>query len=315
MSESITVCALYKFVTLDDYEALQEPLREKASALNLKGTILLAKEGINGTIAGLADDIHAIIAYLEHDSRFLNIDYKYSTTTERPFYRMKVKLKREIVSLGVPNVDPNLAVGQYVEPEDWNALISDPEVLLIDTRNDYEVEIGSFEGALNPETTTFRQFPDYVAKHCEPKKHKKVAMFCTGGIRCEKASSYMLGQGFDEVYHLKGGILNYLEQVDPAESRWQGECFVFDNRVAVDHHLQDGQYDQCHACRRPITEEDKASPHYEEGVSCEKCYSQSSDERKQRFLERQNQIQLAKSRNQPHIGAPPPSRQAKNPVK
>lgn len=315
MSQTITVCALYKFVTLEDYEILQEPLRERAAELDIKGTILLAQEGINGTIAGLEQDIRTLIAYLEQDQRFKNIDYKYSTTNERPFYRMKVKLKREIVSLGVAGVDPNQAVGQYVEPEDWNELIDDPDVLLIDTRNDYEVDIGSFEGAVNPETTTFRQFPDYVEQHCEPQRHKKVAMFCTGGIRCEKASSYMLGQGFEEVYHLKGGILNYLERVDPETSRWQGDCFVFDNRVAVDHQLQDGRYDQCHACRRPITDEDKRSSHYIEGVSCERCYDRSSDERKQRFSERQKQIQLAKSRNEPHIGAPPPSRQAKNPVK
>jgi len=315
VSNSITVCALYKFVNLPDYVDLQVPLLSFAQSRDIKGTILLAGEGINGTVAGLAADVDALIDYLERDERFHGIDFKFSTTDERPFYRMKVKLKAEIVSMGVPGVNPNQAVGTYVEPQDWNALIDDPDVLLIDTRNDYEVEIGSFESAVNPSTTTFRQFPNYVAEHCEPTVHKKVAMFCTGGIRCEKASSYMLGQGYEEVYHLKGGILNYLEQVDEDESRWQGECFVFDNRVAVDHKLQDGQYDQCHACRRPITDADKQSPHYEEGVSCDRCYTSSTVERKQRFAERQKQIQLAKRRNEPHIGAPPPSRQGQNPVK
>lgn len=314
MNESFSVCALYKFVSLPDCGELQPALLEQCLALNIKGTLLLADEGINGTISGEPQDVQTLIDYLERDSRLCGIDYKFSQVSEKPFYRMKVKLKREIVTLGVDGIDPNKTVGTYVAPEHWNELISDPDVLLIDTRNDYEVEIGSFEGAENPETSSFREFPQYVAENCDPDKHRKVAMFCTGGIRCEKASSFMLEKGFDQVYHLQGGILNYLHRVPEEDSLWRGDCFVFDNRVTVNHQLQEGNYDQCHACRRPITDNDKQSPHYIEGVSCERCYAYSSASRKARFAERQKQIALARQRNEQHIGAPPPSRQGNKKV-
>lgn len=311
----IRVCALYKFVTLDDFETLRQPFQEKCDSLALKGTVLLANEGINGTIAGAVDAVNAFIEFLEADQRLRDIDYKFALAAEMPFYRMKIKLKKEIVTLGVAGIDPNRKVGAYVEPQDWNELISDPNVLLIDTRNDYEVEVGSFAGAVDPDMASFRDFPSFVTENCDPEKHKKIAMFCTGGIRCEKASAYMLEKGFEEVYHLKGGILNYFEQVDEKDSRWKGDCFVFDNRVTVDHALSEGNYDQCHACRRPINAADKRSDEYEEGISCPRCFNDLSDERKQRFAERQKQIALAKARNEAHIGAKPPSRQTKKPVK
>lgn len=314
-SERFLVCALYKFVSLPDFEALREPLQEQCLALSLKGTLLLAEEGINGTISGEREAINALLSYLGRDPRFTGIDYKISEHDGQPFYRMKVRLKKEIVTLGVEGVDPNQQVGQYVEAEDWNDLISDPDVVLIDTRNQYEVEVGTFQGAVNPETESFREFPEYIRDNYDPKRHKKVAMFCTGGIRCEKASSYMLGEGFEEVYHLKGGILKYLEKVPEQESLWAGECFVFDNRVTVDHDLQSGSFEQCHACRRPISEKDMASEHYIKGVSCPRCVDEISDERRLRFSERQKQVELAARRNAEHIGAPPPSRQRKKPIK
>jgi UPF0176 protein len=222
-----------------------------------------------------------------------------------PFYRMKVKLKKEIVTLGLPGISPKMTVGRYVQPEDWNALILDPETITIDTRNDYEYEVGSFQGAINPETKTFREFPEWVAQHLDPKKHKKVAMFCTGGIRCEKSTSYLLDQGFEEVYHLKGGVLNYFEQVPHTDSTWEGECFVFDNRVTVNHKLEPGDFDQCHACRRPITEEDQLRPEFVMGVQCHYCMDEHSDQQKERFRMRQRQIELAESRGERHVGMDP----------
>ncbi len=263
----VVVAALYKFVTLNDFEALREPLRQTMVDNGVKGTLLLAKEGINGTVAGSREGIDALLAWLTADPRLSDIDHKESFCDEPPFYRTKVKLKKEIVTLGVPGIDPNDTVGTYVEPENWNDVISDPEVLVIDTRNDYEVAIGSFEGAVDPKTTTFREFPEYVRQHYNPEQHKKVAMFCTGGIRCEKASSFMLKEGFEEVYHLKGGVLNYLEKVPEEQSLWRGECFVFDNRVTVRHDLTEGEYEQCHACRMPISQEDMQSSAYEPGIS------------------------------------------------
>lgn len=303
------VAALYKFVDLPDYHELREPLLDACIAANVKGTLLLAEEGINGTIAGSREAIDNILAYLKRDDRFADIDHKESLDDSVPFYRMKVKLKKEIVTMGVGGIDPNSLVGHYVEAKDWNALISDPEVTVIDTRNDYECNIGSFKGAINPHTTTFREMPAFVESSLDPAKHKKVAMFCTGGIRCEKSTAYLLEQGFDEVYHLKGGVLKYLEEVPKQESLWQGECFVFDNRVAVDHDLKVGSYDQCHGCRHPITEQQKQSEYFEKGVCCPLCYDKLSDDQKQRFAERQKQIDLAKARNELHIGAPPPKRQ------
>ncbi|WP_372864741.1 rhodanese-related sulfurtransferase [Spongiibacter sp.] len=306
---NIVVAALYKFVSLPDFHDLREPLLDKCLALGIRGTLLLAEEGINGTVAGSREAIDSLLAQLRADPRLADLSHKESYDEAQPFYRMKVKLKKEIVTMGVPDIDPNQVVGSYVKPKDWNALISDPEVVLIDTRNDYEVEIGSFKGAVDPKTKSFREFPDYVRQHYDPSKHKKVAMFCTGGIRCEKASAFMKQEGFDEVYHLEGGILKYLEEVDEASSLWQGECFVFDNRVSVKQGLQPGHYELCHGCRRPIDERDKQSPDYEEGVSCPACHAQLSDEQRQRFRDRQKQIELARQRNVPHVGAPPPARQ------
>ncbi|WP_273808010.1 MULTISPECIES: oxygen-dependent tRNA uridine(34) hydroxylase TrhO [unclassified Pseudomonas] len=306
MTDKIVVAALYKFVTLDDYVQLREPLLQTLLAHDVKGTLLLAQEGINGTVSGSREGIDAVLAWLRADARLVDIDHKESYCAEQPFYRTKVKLKKEIVTLGVPGVDPNRRVGTYVEPRDWNALVDDPEVLVIDTRNDYEVGIGSFKGAIDPQTKSFRDFPAYVREHFDPARHRKVAMFCTGGIRCEKASSFMLQEGFPEVFHLKGGILKYLEEVPAAESRWEGECFVFDNRVTVTHDLAEGVYDQCHACRTPVSPEDMQSAHYSPGISCPHCWDSLSEKTRAGARERQKQIELARLRNEPHpIGRDP----------
>ena len=299
----VVVCALYKFVTLDDYQALREPLREVMETNGVRGTLLLAQEGINGTVAASREGIDALLAWLRADERLADTVYKESFDDHNPFYRTKVKLKKEIVTMGVEGIDPKQVVGTYVKPADWNALISDPDVVLVDTRNDYEVQVGTFKGAINPETDTFREFPDYVKSELDPAKQKKVAMFCTGGIRCEKSTAYLKEQGFDEVYHLEGGILKYLEEVPEAESMWQGECFVFDNRVTVNHQLEKGQYDQCHACRMPITEQDKQHQHYQQGISCHHCYDKYDDQQRQRFVQRQKQMKLARVRGESHLGA------------
>lgn len=296
------VCALYKFVALDDFESLREPLLTFMKTHEIRGTLLLASEGINGTVAGSRDSINALLQHLKSDPRLANLEHKESLDETNPFYRTKVRLKKEIVTLGVEGIDPLRTVGTYVEPKDWNELISDPETLLVDTRNDYEIGIGTFKNAVNPETESFRDFPDYVKNNLDPETHRKVAMFCTGGIRCEKSTAYLKECGFDEVYHLKGGILKYLEEVPAAESMWEGECFVFDNRVAVGHDLAKGQYDQCHACRMPITEEDKLNEFYMKGVSCLHCHDKSSEEQKVRFEQRERQVQLAKQRGEDHIG-------------
>lgn len=298
----ITVCALYKFVRLNDFEAIRPRLLNVMETNDVKGTLLLAEEGINGTIAGTQSSIDTVLAFLRSDSRLSEFPFKNSFVDENPFPRTKVKLKKEIVTMGVEGIDPNLTVGTYVKPQDWNALISDPEVLLVDTRNDYEVEIGTFKNAVNPNTETFREFPEYVAKNLDKTKHKKVAMYCTGGIRCEKSTAYLKEQGFEEVYHLEGGILKYLEEVPKEETLWEGECFVFDGRVAVDHDLSQGSYDQCFACRYPITEDDKKSAHYVKGVSCHRCHDKYDDEQRNRFKERERQVELAKARGEEHIG-------------
>jgi UPF0176 protein len=300
---NIVVSALYKFAKLDDFELLRKPLLKLMEEQQVKGTLLLAKEGVNGTIAGNRQGIDAIVAWLRSDSRLSELETKESYEEKMPFYRSKVKLKKEIVTMGIDGIDPKKIVGSYVKPRDWNALISDPDVILIDTRNDYEVKIGGFKGAINPETETFREFPQYVKEHLDPSKHKKVAMYCTGGIRCEKSTAYLKEQGFDNVYHLQGGVLKYLEEIPADQSLWQGECFVFDNRVAVNHNLEKGQYDQCYACRYPITEEEKKSEHYEQGVSCPHCYNKVSEQQRQRFAEREKQVQLAKERGEEHIGS------------
>ncbi|MDF7825602.1 rhodanese-related sulfurtransferase [Pontiellaceae bacterium B12227] len=297
------VCALYKFVPLNNFEAMRIPLLDFMTERGIRGTLLLASEGINGTVAGHRDAIDGLLEYLKKDSRLSDLDYKESYDDSNPFYRTKVRLKKEIVTLGVEGIDPLQSVGTYIDPKDWNGLISDPETVLIDTRNDYEVEIGTFQHAVNPNTESFRDFPEYVEKNLDPSKHRKVAMFCTGGIRCEKSTAYLKQLGFQDVFHLKGGILKYLEEVPEEESMWEGDCFVFDNRVSVGHGLEKGEYDQCHACRMPITEKEKLSTLYEKGVSCPKCHDQYSSTRKERFKERERQVELARNRGEDHIGA------------
>lgn len=299
----VVISALYHFVILEDYVSLRQPLLDLMLKNDIKGTLLLAHEGVNGTVAGSQDSIDTLLNWFKADSRLADIRQKVSYDDVMPFYRTRVKLKKEIVTMGVQGIDPNQVVGTYVKPEDWNSLISDPDVTLIDTRNDYEVGIGTFKNALSPDTETFRQFPDYVKQNLDPSKHKKVAMFCTGGIRCEKSTAYLKEQGFDEVYHLQGGILKYLETVPEKESLWQGECFVFDNRVSVTHALEKGNYDQCHACRLPITEDDKKSEKFIQGVSCHNCYDKKTDAQRERFMQREKQVQLAKSRGEEHIGS------------
>lgn len=298
----VVVVALYHFVTLDNYKELRNPLLEFMQDNHIKGTLLLASEGVNGTVAGSQQAMDALIGWFKNDTRFDGLQFKVSYDDEMPFLRTRVKLKKEIVTMGVEGIDPKHIVGTYVKPEDWNALISDPDVVLIDTRNDYEIEIGTFKNAINPHTETFREFPAYIKENFSPEKHKKVAMYCTGGIRCEKSTAYLKENGFDEVYHLEGGILKYLEEIPEENSLWEGECFVFDNRVSVNHALEKGKYDQCHACRLPITEEDKNDERYEAGVSCPKCYGKKSDKQRERFLEREKQVQLAKQRGESHIG-------------
>ncbi len=302
MNSRIVIAALYRFVRLDNFTELREPLLRVMLDNGVRGTLLLAAEGINGTVAGSAEGIEALLDYLRADPRLRDFDCKFSYDDEVPFLRSRVKLKREIVTMGVDGIDPDDA-GTYVEPADWNALISDPDVTLIDTRNDYESAIGSFEGAVLPNTRSFRDFPAYVETALDPQKQGKVAMFCTGGIRCEKATAYLRQRGFDAVYHLKGGILNYLEKVPESESLWHGECFVFDNRVSVDHSLEKGSYDQCHACRRPISEADKQSDYYRPGVSCPACFDSRSEAERQGLRERERQVRLAAERGEHHIGA------------
>jgi len=299
----IVVSALYHFVRLEDYKDLRQPLLDMMLKNDVKGTLLLAREGINGTIAGSRKSIDNVLAWIRSDERLKDVRDKESYDETMPFYRTRVKLKKEIVTMGVEGIDPNHVVGTYVKPEDWNELISDPDVTLIDTRNDYEVAIGTFKDAIDPDIKTFRQFPEYINENYKPATHKKVAMFCTGGIRCEKSTAYLKEQGYDEVYHLQGGILKYLETVPESESLWQGECFVFDNRVSVDHSLEKGSYDQCNACRMPITEEDKRNEHYQQGVSCPHCFDKTTASQRNRYLERERQVQLAKMRGEEHIGS------------
>jgi UPF0176 protein len=301
------ICALYKFATLDNLENLKKPLLSIMKQHEVYGTLLLAKEGINGTVASTREGIDSLLHYINQQPSLSPISHKESYSDEMPFKRSKVKLKKEIVTMGVNGIDPTHISGTYVKPKDWNALISDPNVTLIDTRNDYEVKIGTFHNAINPNTETFREFPQYVKNNLDPGKNKKIAMYCTGGIRCEKSTAYLKEQGFDEVYHLEGGILKYLEDVPQAETMWEGECFVFDERVAVDHDLSPGSYDQCYACRMPITEEQKLSAQYIKGVSCDLCFNKMTPGQKERFAERQKQILLASSRGEKHIGTKVPS--------
>ena len=304
--DSFLTTTFYHFINLDNIKIFKSIIQDYCDNKSLKGTILLAQEGINGTISGKEDDILGFHKFIKKDQKFSNafknLEYKSSWSNENPFYRMKVRLKKEIVALGIPEVSPTIKVGKYVKPEDWNSLINDPDVILIDTRNNYEVDIGTFNNAINPKTTSFREFPQYVKNNLKSKENKKIAMFCTGGIRCEKASSYMIEKGFKEVYHLQGGILKYLEEVPKEKSLWQGECFVFDQRVAVTNELKEGQYSQCYACRHPLSPEEMKSSHYNEGISCSYCIKKTSEVKKNNLQERQKQIYLAKARGEEHIG-------------
>lgn len=310
--------ALYKFVALPDYTALREPLLALCEANHIKGTLLLAAEGINGTISGREDNIRAVLAWLRSDPRLATLEHKESWAADMPFHRMKVRLKKEIVTMGVPGIDPRHIVGTYVKPQDWNALISQPDVVLVDTRNDYEVAIGTFKGAIDPDIKSFTELPDWVRRETEAGRLQgkpRVAMFCTGGIRCEKSTAFMKEQGFDEVYHLQGGILKYLEEVPAEQSTWEGECFVFDGRVSVGHGLKQGDYQYCRACRFPLDAADRQSPHYQLGVSCPHCHDKTTTEQKAAYAERQRQVDLAEKRHQEHIGAhfpapKPPRKQA-----
>ena len=300
----ILVAALYKFVEIDDLLSLQSNLYEICKKNNIMGTILIANEGINGTISGKTNEINQTISLLKSDKRFTNIEIKYSSSDKQPFHRMKVRLKKEIVTIGLPEINPNKKVGTYVKPDDWNDLISDPNVVVIDARNKYETKIGSFQNALDPETSSFREFPDWVKKFKSSKENanKKIAMFCTGGIRCEKASSLMKEEGFEDVYHLQGGILKYLETIDRENSLWNGECFVFDQRVCLTDELEVGSYKMCFACRMPITHEEMQNEKYIEGISCIYWYDKTTKEKKERFGSRQKQILLAKERGEKHLG-------------
>lgn len=298
----IVVCALYHFFRFPDYADWREPLLELMRKQQVKGSLLIAAEGINGTVAGPRAGVDALLAFLQNDARMAGLEYKESFTDHYPFLRTKVKLKKEIVTLGVEGIDPLLSVGTYLSPEDWNRVISDPDTVLIDTRNDYEYDVGTFKGAVNPDIRSFRELPEYVRTHLDPERNRKVAMFCTGGIRCEKSTAYLKQLGFDEVYHLKGGILKYLEEMPQEKSLWQGECFVFDERVTVTHDLQPGSYDHCHACRRPVSAADKASPLFVAGVSCPHCFDETTDAQKAAFAERQRQSELAAARGRAHLG-------------
>ncbi len=301
--KNYTIATFYKFVFVADCEALREQLLAFMNKNSIKGTVILAHEGINGTVSGEDEAVQRFFATLHALEEFKDLSYKVSYFKKQPFLRTKVKIKPEIVTLRVAGVDPVNQAGTYVKPSDWNALISNPDVVVIDTRNDYEYEIGTFKRAINPKTENFRDFPKYVEEQLSGiDKDTKIAMFCTGGIRCEKSTSYMRSIGFDNVYHLEGGILKYLEEMPQDQSLWNGSCFVFDDRVAVEHGLHAGKYDQCHGCRYPITEEDKLSNKYRRGVHCPRCYDAATPEKLQRASERQKQIDLAKHRNQEHLG-------------
>ena len=302
-SDPVIVAALYHFARLERFESLKRPLATICCGLGIRGTLLLASEGINGTVAGTRAAIDTLIAWLADQPEFAGLEHKESLAATMPFNRMKVRLKREIVTMGVPDTDPLKIVGTYVDPADWNALISDPETVVVDTRNSYEYAIGTFRGAIDPETDTFREFPDWVARNENRLRGKKIAMFCTGGIRCEKATAFMKANGYDEVYHLKGGILKYLEDVPVSESLWDGECFVFDERVSVGHGLAVGSHSLCRACGHPLSGADRASAHYAKGISCPHCIGTYSDADRDRFAERQHQTELAAARGERHVGS------------
>ena len=312
--QDFLTAALYKFVELPDYAELQAPLLACCEAQGVKGTLLLAAEGINGTIAGLPEGVHAVLAFLRNDPRLASLEHKEAHAAKMSCYRMKVRLKREIVTLGVPDVHPALMAGHYVKPQDWNDLIAQPGLVLVDTRNDYEVAIGTFKGAIDPATHSFSELPGWVDKEMAEGgklaevngKKPKVAMFCTGGIRCEKSTAFLRAKGFDEVYHLEGGVLKYLETMPQESSTWQGECFVFDERVSVGHGLNPGDFTLCRSCRDPLSAQDRQSPLYELGVSCAHCHARTSDEQKHGYRERQRQVSLAEARHEAHIGVRQP---------
>ncbi len=300
----VRVAALYRFCRLERFAELRLPLSEFCFGHGIKGTLLLAREGINGTVAGSAEAIAALVAHLEAMPELAGMEIKYGTSHEMPFHRMKVRLKREIVTMGKPDIDPLQDAGAYVAAGDWNALISDPDTIVIDTRNDYEVSLGTFQGAINPNTATFSEFPAWVESRQVDLQGRKVAMFCTGGIRCEKATAYVKSLGIDDVFHLKGGILKYLEEVEPADSLWEGECFVFDERVSVSHGLAVGAAELCRACRHPVLPEERTSPNFQEGISCERCFDSRTEADRARFAERQRQVRLAEARGRGrHIGS------------
>ncbi|MFT5172286.1 MAG: UPF0176 protein [Gammaproteobacteria bacterium] len=302
VKEKVVVAAMYRFTRLANYQAMKDPLLAHCLEQGIKGTILLAEEGLNATIAGSRYGIDSLLRYLRSDPRLAPLTCKESLADQAPFHRIKIKLKKEIVTMGIPDTDPNELHGTRVDAKQWNDLITDPSVLVIDTRNEYEHGIGTFTNAISPRTETFREFPAYVNEQLDAEKHRKIAMFCTGGIRCEKATNYLMKQGFAHVYHLDGGILKYLETVNPDESLWRGECFVFDERVAVDENLEQGNYTQCFACRRPLSESDRKSADYQAGISCPHCIGKVSDDKKNRLAERQRQIHLARTRNEQHRG-------------
>jgi UPF0176 protein len=301
-AQPFRVAAFYRFATIADPRALREELRGLTGELDTRGTILVAAEGLNGTVAGAPGAIAHLVDHLRNLPDFAGLDVKYSEAARMPFHRMKVRLKREIVTMGVEDLDPAGGAGSYVAPADWNALIDDPDTVVIDTRNDYEVALGTFAGALDPRTASFREFPQWARENAEGLRGRRVAMFCTGGIRCEKATAYMRGLGVEEVFHLQGGILRYLEDVPAEQSRWQGECFVFDERVAVGHELDVGEATLCRACRRPLTAEDRLSPLFVEGISCARCHDDRSDADRERYAERHRQVELAGRRGATHIG-------------
>ena len=300
------VAALYKFTKILNPFKIHNNIRSKLKNHNVNGTILVGEEGINGTISSNSkNNLDKAIEFISKLEGFKNLEVKYSFSEKNPFIRLKVKLKKEIVTIGDTSVDPTKIVGEYVSPAEWNELIDNKDTIVIDTRNNYEYSIGTFKNSLNPKTSKFREFPNWIKEQKftkEDKKHKNIAMFCTGGIRCEKASSLMKAQGFDNVFHLKGGILKYFEDIPEADTRWQGECFVFDDRVSVKHDLSEGSYDMCHGCRMPITEDDKLSAKYIRGVACPDCFDKTTEEQKSRYMSRQKQVDLAKKRNQKHIG-------------
>ncbi len=294
--------AFYKFVHFPNYTSFQSKILNFCVERNIKGTILLAEEGINGAAAGTKKNIYELLNFLKIDNRFSDITHKESYSEEIPFHRMRVKLKKEIVSLGRPNINLSNRSGIRVDPKNWNILLADPDVVLVDVRNDYEYQIGTFKNAISPKTTNFREFPTFIKEKLNTKKNKKIAIFCTGGIRCEKASSYMLSKGFENVYQLNGGILKYMDEIETDKSLWEGECFVFDSRVSVDSELAEGNYEQCYACRRPLSEKDLQSNLYQKGISCPYCINKTSDAQRASFRERQQQVELAEKRNEKHIG-------------